>query len=203
MKEFNELLSVIDVLLGPGGCPWDREQTLTSMRADILEEVCELIEAIDIDHDPHIQEELGDLFFNVVFFCRLAEKEGRCDIIGVLQGITNKLIRRHPHVFGEEDIAHASEVLERWDQIKGEEKPERKGLFDGIPKGLPALAKAQKMIKRLRKVGDTRIPKASLSFETEEDFAKGLLSLVVYAQEKGYDAEHALRKELSLLEEKV
>lgn len=101
MREFDELIEIIDRLLGPDGCPWDKEQTLQSLRSSVLEEVCEVIEAIDLNDNAHIKEELGDLFFNTIFLCKIAEKEKRFTVTEILKELNEKLIRRHPHVFGE------------------------------------------------------------------------------------------------------
>lgn len=123
MQEFQSLIDIIERLLAPDGCPWDREQTTRSMRSCLIEETNEVIEAIDHDDNRQMEEELGDLLFNVVFLCRLAEKEGRFNLKDVLQSIIAKLIRRHPHVFGEGKIlATTEEVLKQWKEIKEQEK---------------------------------------------------------------------------------
>lgn len=203
MKEFNELLEVVDRLLGPNGCPWDREQTLKSLRSSILEETCELIEAIDLEDNSHIKEELGDLFFNITLFCRLAEKESRCTLPEVLAEIKEKLVRRHPHVFGEAQVDDSKDVLVQWDRIKATEKSHRQSSLDGIPKDLPALSRTQKVIKRMVKKQFPHIPEASaFDFDDEDNLGKILAALVVQAQKKELDAEHALRKALAELEKK-
>lgn len=125
MEAFDRFVDVVDRLLGPGGCPWDREQTLLSMRKDLLEETNEVIEAVESGDSDHIAEELGDLFFNVVFLCRLAKKEGHTNIPQVLKGITEKLIRRHPHVFGDAKVESSEDVLKQWEAIKRDEKNNR------------------------------------------------------------------------------
>lgn len=118
-----ELLKIIDLLLGPEGCPWDRKQTLLSMRASLMEEAGELVEAIDSGEKNNIVEEIGDLFFVVLFLARLAEKEGKGSVNEALQSINEKLIRRHPHIFGEEKKQLTEEeVLRQWQQIKAQEK---------------------------------------------------------------------------------
>lgn len=122
MKEFDELKDVIEKLLAPNGCPWDREQTLMTMRKSLLEETKEVIEAIDLNDNEKIEEELGDLFFNVLFMSRLAEKEGRCTIGAILKHIIAKLIRRHPHVFGDAKVETAEDVIKQWNEIKKSEK---------------------------------------------------------------------------------
>jgi len=203
MKEYEELNTIVDRLLGPGGCPWDREQTMKSIRSNIIEESAELVEAIDTEDNAHIREELGDIFFLAIFFCKLAEKEGRCTTKEVLQEINEKLIRRHPHVFGEAKIADSDAALKQWGEIKQTEKSKahRKSALDSIPKGLPALARAQKVHKKLHDANYPDIPKIKEEqIKDEESLGKALFRLVAQAQEKGLDAEHALRKILVSLE---
>jgi len=204
MKEIDELIDVVDHLFGPEGCPWDRKQTMKSSRTYVLEEVCELIEAIDLDDNGHIREELGDLFFNAVFLSRLAEKEGRCLMKEAIQEVTEKLIRRHPHVFGEKTEKTTDEVLEQWEEIKKSEKKNshRKSALDGIPKGLPSLARAYKMIKKMQKNNYTDLPTKIMvsDFDNEESLGELLLQLVASSVEKGIDPEHALRKSMAQLE---
>ncbi len=203
MKEFDELVSVVDHLLGPDGCPWDRKQTMKSIRSDVLEEVCELIEAIDLEDNAHIQEELGDLFFNVIFLSRLAEKEERSLMKNCLHDIAQKLIRRHPHVWGETEINSSEELLSQWEKIKKTEKGKesRTSSLDGIPKGLPALARAQKVLKKSAKKNYEQ-KKSSDEFQNEEELGEHLLSLVAKAEALGLDSEHALKTTLNKFEER-
>ncbi len=204
MSTFNELVDVIDTLFGPNGCPWDREQTLLSSRAGLLEEACEVIEAIDLGDKAHIQEELGDLLFNALFLSKLAEKEDCCTFDSVFVELKNKLIRRHPHVFGEVLIANTAAALEQWDEIKKTEKGKdtRHSIFDGIPKGLPALARAQKMLKKMKKKGESLadFQPAMVKSDDEADFGLALLQLVDKASHQGIDAEQALRTALAQIE---
>jgi len=203
MKEFNELVAVVDELLGENGCPWDREQTMKTIRKDVLEEVSELIEAIDLGDNDHIEEELGDLFFNVIFLSRLAEKEKRTEMKKALLGIKEKLIRRHPHVFHDEVIADQEALLKRWNEIKLTEKGKehRTSVLDGIPKGLPALARAQKVMKKIKNVELLQLRhNVDLSFQTEEELGTILATIAFKAGELGLDAEHALKNHLSLTE---
>lgn len=204
MDEFNALLKVVDRLLGPGGCPWDQKQTMKTIRADLLEEACELIEAIDLEDNHHIEEELGDLFFCVIFLIRLAEKENRTQMANVLTHITEKLIRRHPHVFGDEVIETIHQLYHKWDQIKQTEKGKesRKSLLDGIPKGLPALARAQKIVKKLKKSDYNKWPiSREIKFDNDEELGSILAAIAQTASEKGLDAEHALKNTLTKLEQ--
>jgi len=208
MKPFNDLLTVLDKLLNPdGGCPWDREQTMLSMRESVLEETCELIEAIDINDAKHIEEELGDLLFNVVFLCRLAEKERKCSLQSALSNVTKKLIHRHPHIFGNIEITTSEQVLEQWDKIKSKDqgKENRASVLDGIPKGLPALARAQKMIKRMRKSNfyPEKCMDMAPTIAEDEELQLGikLFNLIDDPSNKRIDVEQALKRVLALQEQ--
>ena len=205
MKEFDELVVVVDHLLSENGCPWDKKQTMKTIRSDVLEEVCELIEAIDLEDDHHIEEELGDLFFNVVFLSRLAEKENRTKMAIALIGIKEKLVRRHPHVFGNESIECSEQLKARWDQIKLTEKGKehRTSVLDGIPKGLPALARTQKVTKKMQSAKFEDMPKnLEVTFKDEKELGAYLASIVILAENQGFDAEHALKNYLIGLETK-
>jgi len=204
MREFDDLVSVVDHLLGENGCPWDRKQTMKTIRSDVLEEVCELIEAIDLEDNEHIEEELGDLFFNVVFLSRLAEKEMRTKMQNALVGIKEKLIRRHPHVFDDEVIETTDDLLRRWNEIKLTEKGKehRKSSLDGIPKGFPACARAQKIISKMEKAKFQELPPiiADSKFKTEAELGEYLFRVVQSANAIGLHAEPALKNYLNNLE---
>lgn len=203
MDEFQEVLKVTDRLLGPEGCPWDQLQTMKSTRPCIIEEASELVDAIDLEDNHHIEEELGDMLFVVIFLCRLAEKEKRCSLNEVLKKLKDKLIRRHPHVFGDVKINSFDEFYTQWDSIKQQEKGKehRKSALDSIPKGLPALAKAQKMHKKIHKTSFEDTPKIeNEEFQNEDSLGTTLWNIIAIAQEKGLDAEHALRNKLSAIE---
>lgn len=204
MKEFDELVQVTDDLLGPQGCPWDRAQTMKTIRTDVLEEVSELIESIDLEDNDHICEELGDVFFNVVFLSRLAEKENRTTMKDALKEITAKLIRRHPHVYGEEKIRDVEELYATWNKIKLTEKGKesRVSIIDGIPKGLPALARAFKVIKKIKKTAfPLSVPEKSYEFSNEQELGALLISITKVAVNQGLNPELALRQVLSKLEQ--
>lgn len=203
MKEFTDLIKIIERLMGPGGCPWDQEQTLMSIRELLLEEACELIDAINQHDNQLIQEELGDVFFNLLFCCKLGEKEGRLKLSEVIQGISDKLIRRHPHVFENSKVSTSAAVIEQWEKIKKHEKANqsRKSALDGIPHALPALSRAQKVIKRLHKACFLMSDKPQKSI-SEERLGEKLLELVNLAYQSGIDAEMALRKALGPYEDK-
>ncbi|MEI8124300.1 MAG: MazG family protein [Parachlamydiaceae bacterium] len=203
MHEMDELLNVVDKLLSPEGCPWDRVQTLSSIRHSLLEETCETIDAIDSGDSAHIREELGDVFFNVVFLCRLAEKEGHCTLGDVIKELTGKLVSRHPHVFGASSASSWDELAEQWEKIKSQEKgkDQRKSVLEGIPKSLPALARAQKILKKLKKVGvDQDLNENPTT--NEDQIGEELLEIVLKANEQEVEAELALRKIIEKIERK-
>lgn len=202
MKQFDELVAIIDRLLGPGGCPWDQEQTLEKLRPSVLEEACEVIDAIDLGDNHHIQEELGDLLFNALFFCKVAEKEKRLTTTDVIADLNEKLIRRHPHVFGDgAKLKNTGEVMKQWEELKKSEKTKthRESIFDSLPKGLPALSRAQKMFKKMNKQEPQAIETTDL-FHDEKALGELLYRLTAQAEKKGLDAEHALRKTLAGIE---
>lgn len=148
------LLSVMHSLLGPGGCPWDREQTTDTLRAFLLEETHEALDALDARDAEHVKEELGDLMYQVVFLSELFRRQGAFDLAGVLDGIADKLTRRHPWVFGNEKVASPEEALRNWERLKSLERAEKKkSVLDGIPGGLPALAKAFRLSSKAARVG--------------------------------------------------
>jgi tetrapyrrole methylase family protein / MazG family protein len=201
MDDFKALITIIERLLAPDGCPWDKEQTLQSMRRSLVEETYELIEAIDLNEDSKIEEELGDLFFNVIFLSKLAERDHRFSLENVLKQIAAKLIRRHPHIFGEAQVKTSEEVLTQWEEIKRTEKgtEQLKSALDNIPKDLPSLARAHKMLKKMEKAGFVLHSLNTYSSE-EECFGKALLDHVQEGLKQGIDAEHALRQQLSYLD---
>jgi len=151
-ERFNALCQVIAKLRSPQGCPWDREQTMKSIKPYTLEETYELLEAIDSDDNGAIQEELGDVLLQVVLDSQIAADEARFSILDVLDGITQKMISRHPHVFGDAVAKTAADVRAHWEQAKKREK-KRDSLFDGIPPDLPALARAARITKKAAGVG--------------------------------------------------
>ena len=149
---FRELCNVIAKLRSPTGCPWDRAQTLATIKPYTLEETYELLEAIDADDTPAIREELGDVLLQVVLDAQIAADEGRFDICDVIDQLTQKMISRHPHVFGDAEAATAADVHAHWERVKREEK-QRGSLLDGIPADLPSLARAARITKRAARVG--------------------------------------------------
>lgn len=149
---WQRLVEVVARLRSPTGCPWDREQTLASIKPYTLEETYELLEAIDSDDNSAICEELGDVLLQVVLDSQIAADEARFTVVEVIEGITTKLIARHPHVFGEVSAKSAQEVKENWDRIKQQEK-QRSSIFDGLPAELPALARAARIADKAARHG--------------------------------------------------
>lgn len=156
-ERFGKLVEIMDQLRDPGGCPWDREQDWESLRGYLLEECHEALEALDTGDREGLCEELGDLLLQIVFLSRLAQEEGAFTARDVVRGIVEKMIRRHPHVFGGEQVADSDEVLRNWERIKEQEKAERgehrRGVLDGLPPGLPALVRAQRLGEKAARVG--------------------------------------------------
>ncbi|WP_164670629.1 nucleoside triphosphate pyrophosphohydrolase [Virgibacillus doumboii] len=151
---FSRLREVIAVLRGPDGCPWDKKQTHETLREYAVEEVYELIEAIDEQDDEGIVEELGDILLQVMLHSQIGEDDGYFTVNEVIGSITNKMIHRHPHIFADKSVESIDDVYKTWDALKQEEKGEyRKSVLDGIPAGLPALSKAYKLQKKAAKVG--------------------------------------------------
>ncbi|WP_372593093.1 MazG family protein [Actinotalea sp.] len=188
-----DLVQVMDRLRSPGGCPWDAEQTHESLVPYAIEEVFEVAEAIETGDRVNLREELGDLLLQVVFHARVAaeDPEDPFDLDEVAAGISAKLRRRHPHVFVDgAQVDDAEEVHRRWETIKQEEKA-RDSVFDGIPLGMPALSRAQKVLGRARRAG---LPLPAPAAITDEDsLGDALLALVAAAQSSGWEAEGALR----------
>src|SRR6516162_6706424 len=151
----DDLLRVMARLRGPGGCPWDREQDHQTLRWHAVEEVYELLDAIESRDDHELEEELGDLLLQVVFHCQLARERGAFDFQTVARHLTDKLLRRHPHVFGELKVKDVDQVWANWEKIKRAEKHgtkhARPSALDGIPKYLPALLRAEKLLKKARR----------------------------------------------------
>ena len=151
--DIQPLVDVMRTLREPGGCPWDREQTHASIRSNMIEEVYEYLEAVDAGDTEGMREELGDILMQIVFHARMAEEAGRFDLQDVIDEVVDKLIRRHPHVFGETKVTGSDEVLVNWEAIKKTEKTERKHVLDGVTQGLPALLRAYKLQSKAAKVG--------------------------------------------------
>lgn len=207
-----ELLRLVEVMAAlrhpDTGCPWDLQQDHRSLARHLLEESYELLDAIESDDDRHIAEELGDVLLQVMFHAQVAFDRNAFGIDEVATGIADKLVRRHPHVFGDGDASTPEEVQESWDQLKAEEKPERTGPFDGVPAALPALMLADELQRKAGKLGfvwgerDQAV--AKVREELDEVLAAGpdevgdelgdlLLAVVGLARHLDVDAETALR----------
>jgi len=202
-----ELLDVMARLRSPTGCPWDREQDHLTLRRHAIEEVYELIDAIEARDDQEMAEELGDLLLQVVFHCQLARERGAFDFEQVCRRLVEKLVRRHPHVFGETRVKDVDEVWANWEKIKHAEKHgtrhARPSALDVIPKHLPALLRAEKLVKKARKAklladGKTRKKPAARS-----KLAEKLFALAADAQARGWSAEELLCDEIKQQERQL
>jgi MazG family protein len=198
LPAINDLLAVMAKLRSPEGCPWDREQDHQTLRFHAVEEVYELMDAIEADDDGEMAEELGDLLLQVVFHCQLANERGAFDFEQVARHITDKLIRRHPHVFGDVKVKNVDQVWANWEQIKRAEKKgtknERPSAFDGIPRHLPALLRTEKLVKKARKASVLPVGKTDKKV-TRRQLAEQLFELAATAQQNGWSAEELLRTE--------
>lgn len=152
-KNLEELIDVVAKLRAPDGCPWDREQTHASLRPNMLEEAYEAVDAIDDNDAPHLREELGDVLLQVLLHSQIASEANEFTLDDVAKELKEKLIHRHPHVFGTAKINNADDVLKTWDKLKSEEKTERKSAMDGLSRSQAALIAAQKISKRAVKTG--------------------------------------------------
>lgn len=152
-KNLKELIDVVAKLRAPDGCPWDREQTHTSLRPNMLEEAYEAVDAIDENDMAHLREELGDVLLQVLLHSQIASESNEFTLDDVAKELKEKLIHRHPHVFGTAKINNADDVLKTWDKLKSEEKTERKSAMDGLSRSQAALISAQKISKRAVKTG--------------------------------------------------
>jgi MazG family protein len=195
----NDLLRIMARLRAPDGCPWDREQDHRSLRWHAVEEVYELVDAIESGDDHELEEELGDLLLQVVFHCQLAKERGAFNFEKVARSIADKLIRRHPHVFGSVKVKDVDQVWANWEKIKRAEKQgthrARPSALDGIPKHLPALLSAEKLVKKARKAGLVSAQNGKKTRMTRAALARELFRIVEYAQARGWSAEDLLRAE--------
>jgi len=195
----SDLLKIMARLRSPKGCPWDREQDHRSLRWHAVEEVYELMDAIEAGDDAELEEELGDLLLQVVFHCQLAKERGAFDFDKVARRIADKLIRRHPHVFGKIKVKNVDEVWANWEKIKRAEKHgtqnARPSALDGISTHLPALLRAEKLAKKARKAklisGQNLRPVRS-----KPELGRKLFALAEFAQQRGWSAEELLREEI-------
>lgn len=212
-KNLEELIAVIAKLRAPDGCPWDREQTHSSLRPNMIEEAYEAVDAIDDNDMAHLREELGDVLLQVVLHSQIASENGDFTIEDVAKELKEKLIHRHPHVFGSAKIDTADDVKDAWDKLKAEEKTERKSAMDGISRCQAALISAQKISKKAVKTGFEWPSEESLyecimsefdefkqakaegdKVHMEEEFGDILFATVNLARWNKIDAEQALLK---------
>jgi XTP/dITP diphosphohydrolase len=228
LQAFGRLLDIMDELRAK--CPWDREQTFESLRTLTIEETYELADAI-VDKDlKEIKKELGDILLHIVFYAKIGSETGSFDIADVIDALCEKLIYRHPHIFGTDQVANADEVLKNWEQLKLKEKDRKKNVLSGVPKGLPALIKAHRIQDNARGVGfdwDQReqvwdkveeeiqelkveLKENPASPETEQEFGDLFFSLINAARLYGINPENALErtnlkfiKRFNYLEEKT
>jgi len=195
----NDLLKVMAKLRSPKGCPWDREQSHLTLRRHAIEEVYELIDAIEAGDDHEMAEELGDLLLQVVFHSQLARERGAFDFEKVTRHLVDKLVRRHPHVFGTTKVKDVDEVWANWEKIKKAEKHgtkhARHSALDGIPKHLPALLRAEKLLKKAHKAKLLVAGQIIKRRLTKTTLAKELFDLAALAQSRGWCAEELLSTE--------
>ena len=214
--ELQELLKIMEALRSDKGCPWDKEQTRESLKAFIVEEAYELIEAIDESDPEKIKEELGDLLFQIVFQCQIAKENNEFKVSDVIEKISKKMIARHPHVFGKADYKTADEVLLHWEEQKKLEGKMRESILEGIPKTLPSLLRAHRLQKRAAGVGfdwekvedvlkklDEELKefkealKTKRQDEIEDELGDIFFMLVNISRFIGVNPEDALRKTIS------
>lgn len=212
--DFERLLGIMERLRGPEGCPWDREQTRTSLRAYLIEEAYEVLEALEGEDTGALQEELGDLLLQVVFHCQIARERGEFTMVNVLHRLCEKLVRRHPHVFGETRVGGSTEALAQWEAIKRHEATSAgrpRSTLEGVPRALPALLRAQRLQAKAAAVRfdwpdvtgawqkvEEEIREASTAIgagdrvRLREELGDVLFSLVNVARLSALDAEEAL-----------
>lgn len=213
LPPIDQLREIVARLRAPDGCPWDQEQTHASLRAGLLEEAYEVVEAINKSDDSNLREELGDLLLQVVFHAQIAHEEGRFNFNDVADEISRKLIRRHPHVFGKDHCKDSSAVLVKWEEIKRAEKGEaQQSILDGVSGGMPALMRAEKIQKKAARVGfdwseiapvfakvreeiaEVEAELASTPDRIEDEIGDLLFSVVNLARKLKVDGEVALHR---------
>lgn len=210
LNSFEKLVNIMDDLREK--CPWDKKQTIHTLRNMTLEETYELVDGIDNNDWDNIKEELGDLILHILFYTKIASEQNNFYLNDVLETICEKLIRRHPHIYGDVEVENSEQVKQNWEAIKQQEK-ERKYIFDGFPRALPAIQKAIKIQEKAKTVGfewdkkedvfakvNEEIDELQQALQTnnqqhiEEEFGDVLFSLINYSRFIGVDAELALNK---------
>jgi tetrapyrrole methylase family protein/MazG family protein len=210
LHKFDTLVAIIARLRAPDGCPWDKEQTHQSLRENLLSETYEVLEALDDGDKEKLSEELGDLLLQIVLHAQIAKDDGEFKIDNVIKSITTKIIRRHPHIFGNRKVKDSAEVMHNWEELKKEEREKDVSMLEGVPKEMPALAYAYEISRRAVRVGfeweniegvldklaeEVREIKETRSHEEkEQEFGDLLFTLVNVARWEGIDAETALRE---------
>jgi len=204
--ELDELIAVLEKLRAPGGCVWDREQTHASLVQYLVEETFELVDAIEAGTRDELIEELGDVLYQVIFHADIAAEAGDFTLEDVAAHMRQKMVARHPHVFGDVtgqlvEAATSDDVVATWEKVKAVEKAHRTSVLEGIPQGMPSLALADKTLGRAAKVGVVR--EAAVIPATEQELGEQLLAMVVAAKAAGLDSERALRGALRALNHEV
>jgi tetrapyrrole methylase family protein/MazG family protein len=212
-QQYADLRAVIARLRAPDGCPWDREQSHSSLRPYVIEEAFEVVGALDANDLDALPEELGDLLLQIVLHAQIAEEAGEFTMTDVIRGLSEKLVRRHPHVFGEVELETADQVNRQWDELKRAERAQAsqpKSALSGVPRAMPALSYAQTLLRRADKAGfawpDKRdviekvneeleeLAAAASKEQAKEEFGDLLLNIANYARYLDIDAEEALRE---------
>ena len=207
----DELIATVAKLRGPGGCPWDAEQTHASLVQYLVEETHELVDAIEAGSRDEMIEELGDVLYQVILHSDIAAATAGEDftVQDVAAALNAKLIGRHPHVFGDRVAETSADVVAFWDDLKAAEKPERSSVLDGIPQGMPSLGLADKLLGRAEKIGliegdaDAGLRSSGLAFSSEDELGPMLLAIVASAKARGLDAERALRSTLRAFQDEI
>ena len=199
---FDRLVDIMRRLRAPDGCPWDREQTLASLRPFVLEETYEVLEAIESGSPAHLREELGDFLFEAVFLAQISDEAGDFTIADAIDGICDKLVRRHPHVFARApEETSVDELLVTWEQLKKAETGHA-SVMDGLTDALPSLLWAHKVLRKADSTGHPWSPGSDPSFDAD-DLGDQLLALVSVARSRDVDPETALRTSASRLRDQV
>ncbi|MBN1693220.1 MAG: nucleoside triphosphate pyrophosphohydrolase [Dehalococcoidales bacterium] len=210
LHKFDTFVDIIARLRAPDGCPWDKEQTHQSLRENLLSEAYEVLEALDEADSAKLREELGDLLLQIVLHAQIAKDDGEFEIDDVIKGISEKIVRRHPHIFGNKKVKDSTEVMHNWEVLKKEEREAGKSMLDGVPRQMPALAYAYEISRRAVRVGFEwenldgvidklieeigEIKEAAGPEEKTQEFGDLLFTLVNFARWQGIDAEVALRE---------
>jgi tetrapyrrole methylase family protein/MazG family protein len=208
-QKYAELRAIVARLRAPDGCPWDREQTHASLRPFLIQEAYEVLALLDEGDTQRLPEEMGDLLFQILLHTQLAEEAGEFTMADVLGSLAGKLVRRHPHVFGDVKLETADQVVDQWDDLKRAERPPEQSALAGVPKAMPALSLAQELLDRAARAGFAwprredvldklteevrELDAAATPDERLEEFGDLLLNLVNYARYLGIDSEEALR----------